>query len=138
MGNFTNSSRGASPFFWTSQIIIEELWILCCKDLTFVNVGWPAQVIFSVLVLKSKRCNSFVDIVKYIDSSLAQKISKLPCLKSTENSFHEDTQKGLDPCHLFLFKISQQIWSLEAAKVFAKMGCSWHVNWAMAKIFLSN
>ena len=38
----------------------------------------------------------------------------------------------------FLFKISQQIWSLEASKVLAEMGRGWQADWAMAKIFFSN
>ena len=37
----------------------------------------------------------------------------------------------------FRFKISQQIQSLEAIKVFAKMGRSWPADRAMAKVFLS-
>ena len=45
---------------------------------------------------------------------------------------------GPEPHHFFLFEISQQIWLLEASKVFAKMGRSWQANWAMAKIFFSN
>ena len=38
----------------------------------------------------------------------------------------------------FLFRISQQIRSLEASKVSAEMGRGWQADWAMAKIFFSN
>ena len=38
----------------------------------------------------------------------------------------------------FLLKISQQIWLLEPSKVLADMGCGWQVDWATAKMFLSN
>ena len=38
----------------------------------------------------------------------------------------------------FLFKISQQIWLLEASKVLAEMCRCWQSDWAMSKIFFSN
>ena len=38
----------------------------------------------------------------------------------------------------YFFKICQQIQSLEAYKVFAKLGCGWQADWAMAQIFWSN
>ena len=65
-----------------------------------------------------------MDIVK-VDLSLFQKISKRHFLRDIEKSFQEVTPIGPEPHHFFLFKISQQIWSLEASKVFAKMGCGW-------------
>ena len=40
--------------------------------------------------------------------------------------------------NFFIFKISQQIWLLEASKVSAKMGRGWQADWATAKIFMSN
>ena len=75
-----------------------------------------------------------VDIVK-VDASAWWKISKCRFFKDIENSFNEATHIGLEPHHFFLFKISQQIQSLEAFKVSAKMGRSWLAGWVMAKIF---
>ena len=67
-----------------------------------------------------------VDIVKYLDGALVQKISKRHFFEDIENSFHEVTHIGLKPHQFFfLFKISQQIWMLEAVKVLAEIGIIW-------------
>ena len=58
-----------------------------------------------------------VDIVK-VDALARQKNSKRHFLKDIENSFHQVThtgRAGLEPHHFFLFKISQQIQSLETS-----------------------
>ena len=48
---------------------------------------------------------------------------KTPFFGGIESSLHEVTHIGLEPHQFFSFKISQQIWLLEAYKVSAKMGC---------------
>ena len=45
-----------------------------------------------------------------------------------KKSSQEITPKGSEPHHYFLFRISQQIQSLEASKVWAKMGLGWQTN----------
>ena len=62
-----------------------------------------------------------MEIVK-VDLLLIQKISKRNFLEDIEKSFQEVTPMGPEPHHFFLFEISQQIWLLEASKVWAKMG----------------
>ena len=42
-------------------------------------------------------------------------------LRDIENSFHEVTHMGLEPHHLILFKIYQQIQLLETFKILDKM-----------------
>ena len=68
-----------------------------------------------------------MDIVK-VDLLLIRKISKRHFLRDIEKSFQEVTPMGPEPHHFFLFEISQQIWLLEASKVFAKMGRSWQAD----------
>ena len=53
--------------------------------------------------------------------------------KDISNSFRRVTRYGLKTLQFFLFRICQQIWSLGAFKVLAKMGRSWQTNWAIAK-----
>ena len=49
-------------------------------------------------------------------------------LRDIEKYFQEFTQMGPEPNHFFLFKISQQIWLLEASKVLAEMGRGWQAD----------
>ena len=49
-------------------------------------------------------------------------------LRDIEKSFQDVSPIGPEPHHFFLFKISQQIQSLEASKVSAEMGRSWQAG----------
>ena len=61
-----------------------------------------------------------MDIVK-MDPLAFRKISKRHFLRDIEKSFQEITPMGPEPHQFFfLFKISQQIWWLEAPKILAK------------------
>ena len=62
-----------------------------------------------------------VDIMK-VDLLLVRKISKRHFFRGIEKSCVEVTPMGPEPHHFFLFRISQQIWLLEASKVLANMG----------------
>ena len=54
---------------------------------------------------------------------------KTPFFGDVESSFHEVTDIGLEPHQFFfLFKISLQIWLLEASKVLDKMGYGWQAK----------
>ena len=58
-----------------------------------------------------------------MDPPAFQKISKCHFLGDIEKSFQEVTPIGPEPHHFFfLFKLSQQIQSLEASKFLAEMG----------------
>ena len=64
-----------------------------------------------------------------VDLLLVQKISKRHFLRDIGKSFQEVTPMGAEPRHFFfLFKISQQIWLLEASKVSAEMGRGWQAD----------
>ena len=63
-----------------------------------------------------------------MDPLAFRKISKRHFLIDIEKSFQELTPKGPEPHLFFLFKISQQIWSLEASKILAEMGCGWQAD----------
>ena len=52
-----------------------------------------------------------------------------------KNPFNRLLQWVQNPTIFFLFKISQQIWVLEASKVLARIGRGWQDDWATAKIF---
>ena len=59
----------------------------------------------------------------------------MPFFRDIKKSFQEVTPIGPEPHQFFfLFKISQQIRSLEASKVLAKIGRGWQADQAMAKI----
>ena len=62
------------------------------------------------------------------DLLLVRKISKRRFLRDIEKSFQEVTPLGPEPQHFFRFKISQQIWLIEASKVLAKMGRGWQAD----------
>ena len=69
-----------------------------------------------------------VDIMK-MDTLARSKISKCHFSKDIENSFHEATHIGLEPHQFFfLFRISQQIQSLETSKVLAEMAHGWQAG----------
>ena len=51
-----------------------------------------------------------------VDLLLVPKISKHHFLRDTEKSFQEIILMGPEPHQFFLFRISQQIWLLEASK----------------------
>ena len=58
-----------------------------------------------------------------VDPQAFQKNWKRHFFKDIEKFFQEVTPIGPEPSQFFLFRISQQIRSLEASKVLAKMGC---------------
>ena len=61
----------------------------------------------------------------YLDTLLVR-ISKLHFLKDIANSFHQVTHIGLETHQIFfIFKVSQQIQTLEMSKVLAEMGRGW-------------
>ena len=68
-----------------------------------------------------------MDIVK-VDPQAFQKNQKHHFFRDIEKSFQEVTPIGPEPHQFFLFKMSQQIRSLEASKVLAKMGCGWQAG----------
>ena len=63
-----------------------------------------------------------------LDGQLVRKFSKRPFLKDILISFQWVTQMGLETPQFFLFKIFQQIRSLEAFKILAKMGRGWQAD----------
>ena len=69
-----------------------------------------------------------------MDLLLVPKILKCHFLRDIEKSFQEVTPIGPELHQIFLFRISQQIRSLEASKVLAKTGCGWQADSAMAEI----
>ena len=68
-----------------------------------------------------------MDIVK-VDPQAFQKNQKRHFFRYIEKSFQELTPIGPEPHRFFLFEISQQIRSLEASKVLAKMGLGWQAD----------
>ena len=65
----------------------------CLRFLTFPKMS----------VIRDVRVCLFVDIVKYLDGALVQKISKRHFFEDIWNSFHEGTQMGPEPHQLFSF-----------------------------------
>ena len=63
-----------------------------------------------------------------MDGLAFQKIGKRHFFQDIQNSFKWVTGIGLKLPHFFLFKISQQIRSLEAFKVLAEMGRGGQAN----------
>ena len=68
-----------------------------------------------------------MDIVK-VDPQAFQKNQKGHFFRDIEKSFQEVTPIALEPHHFFLLKISQQIWSLDAPNVLAKMSRGWQAD----------
>ena len=73
-----------------------------------------------------------------MDALARQKNSKRHFFGEIKNSFYEMTHIGLEPHQFFLFKISQQIQSLETFKVSAEMGRGRQAVLVGAKSFWSN
>ena len=71
-----------------------------------------------------------------MDRQAFEKIVKRHFFQDIEISFKWVTGIILKITQFFLFEKSQQMWSLEAFKILAEMGCGWQADWAMAKIFL--
>ena len=59
----------------------------------------------------------------HLDPQVDPKTLKRHFIQDIQNSFQCVTGVGLKPSQFFLFKISQQIRSLEAFKILAEMGC---------------
>ena len=77
----------------------------------------------------------YVDSIRE-DFQLDQKISKRRFFQDIKDSFQWVIGNGLKPTQFFLFKIYQQIRSLEKFKVLAEMGRGWQADWAVTKIFV--
>ena len=101
---------------WTSEVVIDSYF-----DLAFLQ---KQPLYFEKKTFYCENMYLCVDIVR-MDPQAFQKNQKRHFFRDIQKSFQEITPMVPEPHLFFLFKISQQIWLLDASKVSAKMDLGW-------------
>ena len=124
-------ARFEPAIFWWTKVKCSEVLLFPIK----IRVSsWSNDVGRRTFKIAEK-LPSIVDIMK-VDALLVQKYPKRQLFRDIGNSIYEVTYIGLEPHWVFfLFEISQQIWSLEASKALAKIGCGVQAVWNTTKNF---